>query len=466
MAIVKQRRLQDLLAKGVEEARRTSRHVLVSQWMRVEAVDPLAFFSSAKADRFFWRDPGHKVVMAGSETVCKLTAEGEGRFGNIEEQRKTLLQTAVLEGDSSILAVGPVFFGGFAFDPLKTKDRMWASFPDAELALPRLMLTAADGETWLTFNCLVGRETDPQQQSQQLVDEKNRLLAEARDPDFLLKAEPAYTVKEVGVESWMEAVEKAERDVRRGRGSLEKVVLSRSLQLTADRAFPPSQVLQKLSEEQPNSFLFAVERGDDCFLGASPERLASQQGNQLTSAAIAGSMARGQTVAEDEALGRKLLHDEKNRHEHEVVVAMIRQAMEEVCQSINIPDHPTLYKMKDIQHLYTPVVGTTAADSSLLAVLARLHPTPALGGFPQIAALEDIRKVESHDRGWYGAPVGWMDGRGNGEFAVAIRSGLLRGREAVLLAGNGIVDGSDPASEYRETQMKFQPMLSALGGVR
>jgi menaquinone-specific isochorismate synthase len=123
-----------------------------------------------------------------------------------------------------------------------------------------------------------------------------------------------------------------------------------------------------------------------------------------------------------------------------------------------------LMKMKYIQHLYTPVIGRNREGTSLLHLVDRLHPTPALGGLPKQAAIEKIREIEQLDRGLYAAPVGWMDHQGNGEFAVAIRSGLIQGNEASLFAGCGIVADSNADSEYKETSIKFRPMLTALGG--
>ncbi|HAQ08276.1 MAG TPA: isochorismate synthase, partial [Bacillus bacterium] len=154
----------------------------------------------------------------------------------------------------------------------------------------------------------------------------------------------------------------------------------------------------------------------------------------------------------------------KNLIEHQYVVDMIKEAMRETCDEVILPDEPKLMKMKYIQHLYTPVVGKNREGTSLLHLVNRLHPTPALGGLPKKAAVEKIREVEQMDRGLYAAPIGWMDYQGNGEFAVAIRSGLIQGREASLFAGCGIVADSNAESEYTETSIKFRPMLTALGG--
>lgn len=164
-------------------------------------------------------------------------------------------------------------------------------------------------------------------------------------------------------------------------------------------------------------------------------------------------------------LGKALLSDQKNLSEHGFVVSMIRQVLEPFCNGLNVPDEPVLMRMRDIQHLYTPVTGTVKdKDTTLFQLVKALHPTPALGGIPRQPAMEAIRLLEKMDRGLYGAPIGWVDYRGSGEFCVGIRSGLLKEDRASLYAGCGVVKESEPEEEYKETSVKFTPMLRALGG--
>lgn len=143
---------------------------------------------------------------------------------------------------------------------------------------------------------------------------------------------------------------------------------------------------------------------------------------------------------------------------------MIRQAMEMVGTEVELPEGPQLLKLRDIQHLYTPVIAAASKEGSLLAIIEKLHPTPALGGVPTEKAIEVIRGLEILDRGLYGSPIGWLDYQGNGDFAVALRSGLIQGNEASIFAGCGVVKDSEVESEFQETKIKFRPMLSALGG--
>lgn len=184
------------------------------------------------------------------------------------------------------------------------------------------------------------------------------------------------------------------------------------------------------------------------------------------STCLAGSIKRGENQQEDDRLGKELLHDEKNLAEHDFVVKMIHDSFLSSCSDVKKPAGPQLYKTKSVQHLYTPITGHLKTSASLFDLIEKLHPTPALGGAPQQKAVEVIADIEPMTRGWYAAPIGWMDGRENGEFVVAIRSGLIEGKSARLFAGCGIVEDSDPQSEYEETQIKLKPMISALGGER
>ena len=156
--------------------------------------------------------------------------------------------------------------------------------------------------------------------------------------------------------------------------------------------------------------------------------------------------------------------DRKNREEHQYVVSMISDIFEAYCSEVLIPKTPKLMKIRDIQHLFTSVEGTLGQEIDIFSFVEALHPTPALGGVPTDIALQIIRQEEEMDRGYYAAPIGWTDAAGNGEFAVAIRSALVKEDRAYLYAGGGIVADSDPELEYEETWVKFRPALRALGG--
>jgi salicylate biosynthesis isochorismate synthase len=238
------------------------------------------------------------------------------------------------------------------------------------------------------------------------------------------------------------------------------VVLARTR--TVPLTIPVEDVLFNLSQTHPDAYLFAFARSDACFLGASPERLIEFRDGYLSTWALAGSAPRSAVAAEDARFGSGLLRSVKDRHEHALVVNELRSVLARHCRQLDIPEEPSLRKLPHVQHLMTPIGGEANDGLRLLALLEQLHPSPAVGGFPRVDAIAYIRAQEELDRGWYAGPVGWIDGRGEGEFAVALRSALLRGGCATLFAGCGIVEGSSPDDEYRETEVKMRTMASAL----
>ncbi len=238
--------------------------------------------------------------------------------------------------------------------------------------------------------------------------------------------------------------------------------MARAVRLEAPQPFDAANALRRLSESYRDCFVFAVGSGERCFLGATPERLARVRDGLVCTMSMAGTIRRGATAYEDDALGDYLLGSVKENIEHASVVRAIVEALGELCDDLDVGRSPSLIKLGNLQHLYTPVSGRLSGDHTLLDVIERLHPTPAVGGRPLDLALQLIREREGFDRGWYAGPVGWIDQNGDGDFAVALRSALLRGSQATLFAGCGIVADSNPEREYAETCLKLKPMLSAL----
>jgi isochorismate synthase len=215
----------------------------------------------------------------------------------------------------------------------------------------------------------------------------------------------------------------------------------------------------------PGCSLFAVSNQGATFLGATPERLVRLQNGTVQVDCLAGTTGRGQTEDEDGRLGAELLENPKERSEHEVVLRMLEARLAARCIDLRIPPEPALVKLRNVQHLYTPIAGSLLNGHSILSMVEELHPSPAVGGFPVDVAQRFIREREELDRGWYAGPIGWMNRSGEGEFAVAIRSALIRGSEATLFAGCGIMADSDPDSEYEESCLKLRSMLGILGGL-
>ena len=200
-------------------------------------------------------------------------------------------------------------------------------------------------------------------------------------------------------------------------------------------------------------------------MGRRQSRVAGLAGKgRVRALSLAGTSARGESIDEDDELGGALIASAKERSEHDLVVRATREALSSLCRDLSVPDSPRLLRMAGIQHLQTPIEGSAAPGVDLLDALLAMHPTPAVGGSPREPALEAIARLEGMDRGWYAGPIGWMDMNGEGAFAVALRSALLRDREALLYAGAGIVAGSDPDRELAEAELKLSRCLRPCAG--
>lgn len=249
---------------------------------------------------------------------------------------------------------------------------------------------------------------------------------------------------------WRQSVEEAVR--RLLDRELDKVVLARELILEADVPFSQVDVLSSLRRNYPSSYLFAI----DGFMGASPELLIEREDLDVRARPLAGTLPRTSE-------GSALLHSPKDRAEHRFLSEMMRETLEPFCDELVVPASPEVVSLTNVHHLATPVRGTLrSGDTSVLDLVAALHPTPAVGGRPTAAAVALIDELEELDRGRYAGAVGWVDADGNGTFAVAIRCAQVDGHTAHLYAGCGIVAASNPERELEETHWKFQAMLSAL----
>lgn len=473
-------RLSALLATARARARTTRRRVLVSVAERIAPVDPLdalaGIAEAARAgaiaidgsERMYWARPGDGFSFAGIGAVVALGHGGADRFAAIDREWSTLRADAVVDDSSNgAPGVGPLLAGGFSFEPGGPRSERWRDFPAARLFLPRVQLAASGGEHWLTLNLLVAPNGEPDVDPAALGALRDLVVDAALDsevggePEATEEAAPETLVtSDVDREpEWRALVGDAIDAIRQG--TLEKVVLARELRVAAPRDFDSIATLRQLLAVHQGGFVFGCWHGDSAFVGATPELLVSVEGDRVLASSLAGSVSRGLTESADAALAATLLDSAKDRVEHEFVRRALCAAMEQLCDDVAAAPAPSLLSLPNVHHLHTAVTGRLRAGGSLLGLVARLHPTPAVGGEPRDAALRFIRQHEGIDRGWYAAPIGWLQ-QGRGEFAVALRCALLTGSEALLFAGCGIVADSDPAAEYAESSLKLRPMETAL----
>jgi len=446
------------LEKGAERGRRT----LVSVTREVEATDPCAtvFASRLASERWFcWEQPDREFALAGLGVAHEASSRGEGRFRDVAAECLRLGGHPVLDEPRGLPAgAGPVWVGGFAFDPEGGSSSTWSSLAPASLVLPRVSICRRGERSFLTVNAVVRPGEEVEAVAEDLSARLASLPADAPlpllDPHPTARAE----IRSARPPSEFEAAVEGATD-RIEAGGLSKVVLAREVIVTAAAAHDPAAIFGAMREQFPACFCFCCGTPEAAFLGASPELLVRRAGAGVSSVALAGSTRRSSDPAVDDHLGEQLLRSDKNRREQRIVAERIVRALRPHAVWVETAPEPEIVKVANIQHLATPVLAQLAEPHSAIEMAGLLHPTPAVGGEPWPAAGQVIAELEGMDRGWYAAPVGWMDATEDGEFCVALRSALLRDRHAHLFAGVGVVAGSDPAAELEETEVKLGALL-------
>jgi len=397
----------------------------------VETPDFLAWLRRAPAGtRRYFRDRSTKLEFASVGVA--ISAE----FGR---------HAALEQVDAGSGARAAAWFVALPFDPARQRDPSWAAFADVGCTLPAIELRREQATTTLAVH--VAPDTD-----------RARLIADlealAAQPDTCV-IEPAL-VRESdggGESEWVRAVEGGLERIRSG--SLRKIVLARTRRYAASGALDPVAVLGRLAARELRGFRFLIEAGPGrAFLGVTPERLVSRSGRVARSEAVAGTRPRGVDGVADRLLGESLIASAKDRREHELVIDRVRDALAGCAASLRIDPEPRLLRLAYVQHLATRIVAELRPGTSDADLVRILHPTPAVAGAPVADAVRALREFEPFDRGLYAGPIG-VASRDGAEIAVAIRSARIDGDALTAYAGAGIVEGSDPREEWRETGHKL-----------
>ncbi len=416
---------------------------LVSRTVALDAApDLLAHLPALRGypGAILWMREGQGFAAWGEAALID-PGTGAGRFARATRAIGSLLGEAEVTDELGLPDAGPIAFGSFTFDP---------SSPGSRVVIPSVVIGSREGCSWLT---LTGRGAVPDLRE---VVPRTLPVASARRAQKAPAPGGRPAAPAAGEERWLEAVRAALEAIRRGR--LDKVVLARQVMVEARTAFDPRTISRRLAASYPQCFTFCFGQ----MVGASPELLVRRQASSVRSIVLAGSAPRSETPAEDARLGRELLASHKNRWEHDLAVHTVRAALGRVCRPLEVDHEPTLALLANVQHLSTEVRGRLRRPLSALELAGRMHPTAAVCGTPTREALSLIRTLEGAGRGAYAGPVGWVDARGDGEWALALRCAEISGPRARLFAGAGIVRESDPEAELEETRLKLKPILSAL----
>ncbi len=445
--------LADRVSHTLSEARLESVAVQVERIVRLTV-------PAGRIDPFRWlseQEMFPKVYWSGREDRAGVAAVGVAdlREAGVSEGAGSLSKLLASLPDSGVS--GARYYGGARFDPLGKPDEEWAAFSAYRFVLPRFELHAGETETTLVCNLVLPRDTA---YASKIVQEIEDLSLPEGTSGSLLPT-PVLREDSPDLKGWRENVERALGAFSEGR--LGKVVLARRAEFGFDRDLDPTLLLESLKAATPDCFHFYAEPEDGAaFLGASPERLFRREGRVVESEAVAGTRPRGASSADDEGLRDDLLHSAKDRVEHTYVSKGIRVALGPLCEELEIEDNVSDMKLARGRHLRSKVRGTLRDGVTDAGLLDAMHPTPAVGGYPRGEALERISALEPFDRGWYAGTVGWI-GADASDFAVGIRSGLVRGKTLALFSGAGIVAGSVPDEEWAEIEQKIGDFTGMFG---
>ena len=356
---------------------------------------------------------------------------GQGIAHSISADTAAEFLRTIEHDNQTSLDVGPIAIGNIAFQRMAP----------ATLVIPRKVVGKDEaGNCWITT-----------------IDDAPPTIS----PALASQPKPStFNVQPITpIETYKKAVLAARDAVRSG--AITKAVIAREIRVTSSIPIDIHAVLLRLRATFARSYRYSING----FIGASPELLVEIKGDRIRSHPLAGTTPRTGDPKTDDELARKLIASMKDQVEHRVVIDVIHEMLLPWCSYLDWEPEPSVLQVANVQHLGTLIEGhLSAVRPSVMEIVRTLSPTPALGGHPRDAALALIADVEELDRGPYGGAVGWVDGSGNGTWAVAIRCAELSDDRltARLIAGGGIVAASDPDAELAETQAKFQAMLSAI----
>ena len=343
-------------------------------------------------------------------------------------------------------------YGGMRFGKNEIKDETWQGFPPTCFWLPQIEISQENGRTEATIHYLGGTSLTAEFHSSYfetapLDSPLHSLFDKSNTPEFPL---------------WQKNVNSVLDEIVSGR--ISKLVLARKSSLRFTTPLSVWPLLSHLNDNAKQATVFAFQLAPNmCFLGATPEKLFHRKGNSLSADAVAGTRRRGKNPAEDLILELDLKENEKERREFQYVREFLEASIAPLSEGVQWqwPQLATVLKASHVQHLYNRLSANLKPGISDAQLIQALHPTPALGGFPRESALPHLQKLEPFDRGWYGAPIGFVGSKETSLY-VGIRSGLVHDRSIHLFAGTGLVAGSIPEREWDELELKTRPFTEFL----
>jgi len=439
-------RFSELLAAAAEGARLLEGEGVLSLALPLPLRDPLTLIrrlEDGERFRFLW-DSAPGLCLAATGRTNSLELSGPRRFELAQRFSAVCLSRLAAPQACPPLA-RPRLLLAFAFfdSPLQEGEGM----AGVQAVLPRWQLSRQGRHCWLRLQRTLGGDVTARSLAEELWEQAERLAGLPADPfQWGEGGGPSIRQRSSWQAGYRSVVERGLELVESG--SLRKLVLAVRQELLLDQPLDPLRLLAQLRQRQPGSCRFLWQQGEGpALLGASPERLLTVRQGQLRCDALAGTAAHGEAASQ-------LSRSEKDRREHELVVEAISAVLQGAGLQPRRPRHPRLARHGQLVHLHTPITASLG-EQQPLALAGALHPTPAVAGLPRREAMAALRSLEPFERGFYAAPIGWIDSTGDTELRVAIRSGSLQGLRLELTAGAGLVSGSQPERELQEVALKL-----------
>ncbi len=430
---------------------------LLSLALPLKSIDPLYYLpliAEGHKFRFLW-DGSPGFCFAASGQCQHVDLAGPRRFELAQRfTDATLGRLEDVSPEFSRPALPRILFSFSFFEQTSERLQPLGDSPAVQAVLPRWQLIRQGDHGWLRLNGVATHQAEARELAEQIWLMRKKLVDSSENESPLA----SNILSGIAVsQPWQECYRPA---LIRGielvnEGILEKLVLAVRQSIWLRKPLDPLAILSRLRHQQPDTCRFLWQRSyKESFFGASPERLLSIQDGFLRSDALAGTASK-----EDD--GEELLKSEKDRREHELVVASIVNQLLGKGISPKMPKRPRLARYGQLVHLHTPISGLTKGQTPL-SLADALHPTPAVAGLPRREAMSWLRTLEPFERGSYAAPIGWIDSKGNAEFRVAIRCGNAVGNRLELTAGAGLVRGSVAERELQEVGLKLSVLADQL----
>ncbi len=444
------------LLKKIESALiNRNNNTIIRAKIKIQEIDPINWlYVQNNKVKIYWSNRTHTEEIAGIGEAFSIHFEQDLKYNKLKDLVKTKLNHEYPDLR---------FYGGISFN-CKDVPENWRDFGCCRFIIPKFEVIRNDKHFFIAYNFCVDTSLEKKYLLNNLLSDlldnlkseiNNLIFEEVKIP--VIKSSIIKREDLPEKDKWEENISKLLAEIKNNK--IKKVVLARESTIGTDNKIDPISLFRSLKKKAPNTIHFYFQfTNESAFLGASPELLYSRKNREIKCEAIAGTRKRGKTEQEDLLLESELINSDKEKNEHEFVCESIKNTLKSCCETISKNEKLSNMKLATVQHLYTPFSGKLHNDITDTELLQMLHPTPAVGGTPKLKALEKIALLENFNRGWYAGPIGYF-GIKKSEFAVAIRSCLLKENKLYIYSGAGIVNGSDAEKEWIELENKIVLLL-------